>query len=154
MKVLQEHEIHLVMTDQRMPRVTGVEFLSQIKTKHPTAMRLIFTGYADVQAVIDAINQGNVFRYVAKPWDPEELLLALRQAGERYDRLAERNQLLDELRTYESQCIVFSDDLLSGKNGHIAPSAVGLATELVARGRQLILRLDETLEAVINEPAH
>src|SRR5580693_4987593 len=57
-KVLQEHEIHLVMTDQRMPQMSGVELLHRMKTEHPSAMRLIFTGYADIKTVIDAINQG------------------------------------------------------------------------------------------------
>ena len=81
MKILQEQDIHLVMTDQRMPQMTGVEFLRHVKTDHPEAMRLIFTGYADIRAVIDAINQGNVFRYVSKPWDPEELLAAFARRG-------------------------------------------------------------------------
>src|SRR5438874_6712465 len=100
LKILEEQVIHLVMTDQRMPQVTGVEFLRQIKNEHPAAMRLIFTGHADINAVIDAINQGSVFRYIAKPWDPEELVAALREAGERYDRLVQRNDLLKDLRLY------------------------------------------------------
>src|SRR5947207_5136549 len=73
-KILQEHVIHLVMTDQRMPEMTGVELLQRVKNELPGAMRLIFTGYADVKAVIDAINQGNVFRFVTTPWEPEDLL--------------------------------------------------------------------------------
>ena len=97
-RILQEHVIHLVMTDQRMPAMTGVQLLNRIKSEHPNAMRLIFTGHADIKAVIDAINQGNVFRYVTKPWDPEVLLDALRKAGERYDQIVQRNQLLGELR--------------------------------------------------------
>ena len=64
MKILQEHEIHLVMTEQRMPQMSGVELLHRMKTEFPGAMRLIFTGYADIKTVIDAINHGNVFRYI------------------------------------------------------------------------------------------
>ena len=78
--------------------MTGVELLNRVKNEHPGAMRLIFTGYADIKAVIDAINQGNVFRYVTKPWDPEELVAALREAGARYDCIVRRNHLLAELR--------------------------------------------------------
>ena len=70
--------------------MTGVELLSRVKDEHPDAMRLIFTGYADIKAVIDAINQGNVFRYITKPWDPDELLAVLRQACEYYDAITER----------------------------------------------------------------
>jgi DNA-binding NtrC family response regulator len=152
-EILQNHVIHLVMTDQRMPQVSGVEFLSRIKNQHPAAMRLIFTGYADIKAVIDAINQGNVFRYVTKPWDPEELLESLREAGRRYDQLVQRNKLLDDLRQYESRCITFADAVLSGTFGALKPEATSEAEGLIREGRELIDRLDKTLAAALNEPA-
>jgi len=85
------------MTDQRMPEMTGVEFLSRIRGEHPEAVRLLFTGYADIKAVIEAINQGNVFRYLAKPWDPDELRTVIRQAAEHYDLIVERKRLMEEL---------------------------------------------------------
>jgi len=152
-EILQKHVIHLVMTDQRMPQVTGVEFLSRIKNEHPAAMRLIFTGYADIKAVIDAINQGNVFRYITKPWDPEELLEALREAGQRYDHLAHRNRLLGDLRNYESRCIAFADDVLAGRHGSLKPEAVTEAHDLIREGRDLLSKLDATLVTALNEPA-
>jgi DNA-binding NtrC family response regulator len=152
-EILQKHVIHLVMTDQRMPQVTGVEFLSRIKNEHPAAMRLIFTGYADIKAVIDAINQGNVFRYITKPWDPEELLEALREAGQRYDHLAHRNRLLTDLRNYESRCVSFADDVLAGRHGTLKLEAVAEAQELIREGRELISKLDATLVTSLNEPA-
>jgi DNA-binding NtrC family response regulator len=68
------------MTDQRMPEMTGVEFLKRVRGEHPDAIRLLFTGYADIRAVIDAINQGNVYRYITKPWDPDELQTVIREA--------------------------------------------------------------------------
>jgi signal transduction histidine kinase len=98
LKILQGNEVHCVMTDQRMPETTGVEFLTQIRGEHPDAVRLLFTGYADIRAVIEAINQGNVFRYLTKPWDPDELQAVIRQACERYDMIVERQQLTDELK--------------------------------------------------------
>ena len=73
MEIMAAEKVHVVMTDQRMPEITGVEFLRQIRDDHPEAIRLLFTGYADIRAVIDAINQGNVYRYITKPWDPDEL---------------------------------------------------------------------------------
>src|SRR5260370_26383485 len=96
--ILQEQEVHLVMTDQRMPEMTGVEFLGYVRGEHPEAIRLLFTGYADIKAVIDSINQGNVYRYITKPWDPDELQVVIRQAAEQYDLLVERKRLLTELR--------------------------------------------------------
>ena len=79
------------MTDQRMPEMTGVEFLKHARGEHPEAIRLLFTGYADIRAVIDAINQGNVYRYITKPWDPDELQAVIREACERYDLIVERS---------------------------------------------------------------
>jgi response regulator RpfG family c-di-GMP phosphodiesterase len=152
MRVLEQREVHLVMTDQRMPEMTGVELLNRVKCEHPGAMRLIFTGYADIKAVIDAINQGNVFRYVTKPWDPEELLAALRDAGTRYDCIARRNHLLAELRAYEARCVAYKDGLLSGQLGSLTPAGADEAEQLLAAGRALIARLDATLAATAHEP--
>jgi signal transduction histidine kinase len=98
LRIMQETEVHIVMTDQRMPEMTGVEFLRRLRGEHPEAIRLLFTGYADVKAVIDAINQGNVYRYISKPWDPDELQTIIRQAAEHYDLLVERKSLLAELQ--------------------------------------------------------
>ena len=97
MKLMETEEVHLVMTDQRMPEMTGVEFLSQVRGEHPEAVRLLFTGYADIRAVIDAINQGNVYRYITKPWDPDELQSVIKEAADRYDLIVERNKLFSML---------------------------------------------------------
>jgi signal transduction histidine kinase len=91
------------MTDQRMPEMTGVEFLMRLRETHPDVVRLLFTAYADLQAVVDAINQGSVYRYVTKPWEPSELQTTLRQAAEHYDLLSERKRLLSELRQKNEQ---------------------------------------------------
>jgi signal transduction histidine kinase len=103
MRIMQENEVHVVMTDQRMPETTGVEFLTKLRGEHPDAMRLLFTGYADIRAVIEAINQGNVFRYVTKPWDPDELEAVIRQACERFDMIVERKRLLEMLQEQNRQ---------------------------------------------------
>lgn len=98
LKTLREQEVHVVLTDQRMPGMSGVEFLRRVRESHPDVTRLLFTGYADIKAVIDAINQGNVFRYITKPWDPEELQTIIRQAVEQFDLREERKRLLTDLR--------------------------------------------------------
>jgi signal transduction histidine kinase len=96
-KLMQENEVDVVMTDQRMPEMTGVELLSRIKGPYPEATRLLFTGYADIRAVIEAINQGNVYRYITKPWDPDELQTIIREACERHDLIVQRRTLTDAL---------------------------------------------------------
>ncbi|MDG3003452.1 response regulator [Paludisphaera mucosa] len=100
-KVMQEEEVHIVMSDQRMPQITGVELLTRLKSRYPQAVRMLFTGFADLESVIAAINQGHVFQFIRKPWQPEELLEAVRQAACEYDRLeqaaSERELLLNEI---------------------------------------------------------
>src|SRR5438552_1231602 len=97
-RLMQQEEVHVVMSDQRMPEMTGVQFLNKVRGEHPEAIRLLFTGYADIKAVIDAINQGNVYRYITKPWDPDELQSVIREACERYDLMVERKRLLAMLQ--------------------------------------------------------
>jgi signal transduction histidine kinase len=91
------------MSDQRMPEMTGVEMLQRIKQTHPDAVRLLFTAYADLNAVIDAINDGNVYRYISKPWETEELKATLRQAYEYYELQEERRKLLKEVQAKNIQ---------------------------------------------------
>jgi signal transduction histidine kinase len=110
-RLLQTEEVHIVMSDQRMPEMTGVQFLDQVRGQHPEAIRLLFTGYADIKAVIDAINQGNVYRYITKPWDPDELQAVIREAVERYDLIFERNALTGELEAKNSELAQANEEL-------------------------------------------
>jgi response regulator RpfG family c-di-GMP phosphodiesterase len=100
-RMMQEEEVHIVMSDQRMPQITGIELLTKLKARHPHAIRMLFTGYADLESIIAAINQGHIFQFLKKPWQPEELLAAVRQAALEYDNLEtlamEREQLLEEV---------------------------------------------------------
>jgi signal transduction histidine kinase len=97
LQILQREPVHIVMTDQCMPEMTGVEFLRILRDKYPDTIRLLFTAYADIKAVIDSINQGSVYRYITKPWEPQDLQSVLRQAVEHYDLLAERKRLVAEV---------------------------------------------------------
>ncbi len=97
-RMMQEEEVHIIMTDQRMPQVSGVELLTRIKAKNPQAVRMLFTGFADLESIIAAINQGHVYQFLKKPWQPEELLDAVRQAATEYERLIADSNLSDKLR--------------------------------------------------------
>ncbi|MDY0189556.1 MAG: response regulator [Desulfuromonas sp.] len=83
----------LIISDQRMPEMTGVEFLQQAKTICPTAYRVMLTGYADINATMDAINKGEIWRYITKPWDDEQLVLLVRDAIRQYNLEAENKRL-------------------------------------------------------------
>lgn len=89
--------IQAIISDQRMPGMTGDEFFSKVKNEYPDAIRLLLTGYADIQAVIAAINDGNIFRYIAKPWDPIELDTIVREAFERHDLIVSNRHLVRDL---------------------------------------------------------
>ncbi|MBA4304488.1 MAG: hybrid sensor histidine kinase/response regulator [Sphingobacteriaceae bacterium] len=96
---LAEHEIPVVVADQRMPKETGIEFLESIKKTNPHTMRILLTGYTDIQAVISAVNMGNIFRYLQKPWQEEEIREAINSAFEVYHtrvQLIEKNIELEK----------------------------------------------------------
>ena len=97
-RLMQDNEIHIVMTDQRMPKVSGVELLTRVRQGHPQAVRMLFTGYADFESIIAAINQGHVYKFLKKPWQPEELEAAVREAAAEYERLVEQAELMHHLR--------------------------------------------------------
>jgi len=100
MEILRNHPIHVIMTDQRMPQMTGVELMGHAKTEYPDAIRIIFTGYADIKAVIDAINRGALYRYITKPWDPDELIALLHDAAAQYEAVIDRRRMLADLQQH------------------------------------------------------
>lgn len=84
-QILAEKTIPIIIADQRMPKETGIEFFESIKESQPYAMRILLTGYTDIQAVISAVNLGNIYRYLQKPWREEEIRQAIESAYEIYD---------------------------------------------------------------------
>lgn len=130
--ILRQHPIHLIMSDQRMPGMTGVELLRQAQGECPEAIRIIFTGYADIKAVVDGVNQGRIYRYLTKPWDPEELVVVLRQACEHYEQASERQRLLLDLKEHLTRCQTFLASLSPG---------AAEASALARAGSELLSRL-------------
>lgn len=98
LQLMRENEVHIIMTDQRMPKVTGVELLKSIRAGHPQAIRMLFTGYADIDSVIAAINQGHIFKFLKKPWQPNDLEAAVREAAAEYEHLVEHAEAMEKLR--------------------------------------------------------
>lgn len=81
---LRENSYHLIICDQRMPGLSGVQFFAQAKEIQPESIRILLTGYADIGSVIDAINRGEIYRYISKPWDVDELKMLVAQGIETY----------------------------------------------------------------------
>ncbi len=98
-KILNEQEIHIILADQRMPVMSGVQFFEKIRHRHPQPFRFLITGYTDIRAAIDAINKGEVFRFIEKPWEEEHVRNIIDQAYDIYrtrQELKRRNQELEK----------------------------------------------------------
>jgi FixJ family two-component response regulator len=93
-----EGPVAVVISDQRMPEMTGVEFLAEVFERHPATVRMILTGFADMDATIGAINDGHVYAYITKPWEPDELKQVVRRAIEHYELARENERLVEELK--------------------------------------------------------
>src|ERR1700691_4991478 len=90
---LQDTQFSVVITDQQMPMVTGLEFLAQVKKIQPDATRILVTGVLSLSTVIDAINKGEIYRFVVKPWLREELLATVKNAVQRHDLISKNARL-------------------------------------------------------------
>jgi diguanylate cyclase (GGDEF)-like protein len=96
--VFARRSVDILLTDQRMPRRSGVQLLEWVREHHPRTVRLLMTGYVELDGAVEAINRGQVYYYISKPWHDEALLQALRNAAEKFELERSRDQLLEELR--------------------------------------------------------
>jgi DNA-binding NtrC family response regulator len=91
--LLEQHDIALLISDQRMPAMTGIELMMRTVTLRPQMVKILLTGYTDVDALIDAINSGLVYRYLTKPWNNSDLRLTVSRALEHYEMVKSRHLL-------------------------------------------------------------
>lgn len=96
-KILDNNEIGVIITDQRMPGMTGIEFLESIIAIYPDTIRILLTGFSDINAVMDAINRGQVYKYLVKPWQNDELKMYIENALEIYNLRKENKELSHKL---------------------------------------------------------
>lgn len=102
-KILKTKEVDIIITDQRMPAMTGVEFLEKVIQEFPDPIRILLTGYADMSAVVDAVNKGKIFHYVTKPWNEEELNLTIMRAYAKYLEKAQLTDMNEKLEVSNDQ---------------------------------------------------
>ena len=93
LRLLEQHDVALIITDQRMPDMTGIEVLKRTASLRPNMVRIILTGYTDIETLVEAINTGYVYKYVTKPWNNEELRLTVSRALEHYETNKARHDL-------------------------------------------------------------
>ena len=96
-KILEQETIHVILSDQRMPKTTGIEFFQSILQTHPDPIRILITGYTDINAVIDAINVGQVYKYLSKPWNEEDIKNFVYKAFEVVDLRQKNKELTEKL---------------------------------------------------------
>ncbi|MEO5657373.1 MAG: response regulator [Nitrospiria bacterium] len=101
LKLVAANPIDLIITDYAMPECNGLELLVRMKKSHPEIVRMIMTGKADLQAVISAINEGHVYRFILKPWDNDDLSLSVRLALEQSRLLLDNRRLIGRLQRQE-----------------------------------------------------
>jgi phosphoserine phosphatase RsbU/P len=98
LEILKGYPIQLIITDQRMPEMTGIQFLEKIIPEYPDCIRMILTGFSDIEAIIQAINTGRVYRYITKPWSKEELKINIDKALETFHLKEQNRKLIEELK--------------------------------------------------------
>lgn len=98
LEILEKEPVDLIITDQRMPEMTGVQFLEEVLSRYPDTIRMVLTGYSDTESIVDAINTGRVFRYITKPWDENELRQTIENSREVASLKLKNKKLLRELQ--------------------------------------------------------
>ncbi|MFC2074716.1 diguanylate cyclase [Bdellovibrionota bacterium] len=127
--ILEKEEVHVVLSDQRMPKMTGIELLTKVYEKYPQIVRIILTGFTDIKDLIEAINRARIYRYLTKPWENRELQMIVRQAMERYDLQEQNKSLLKDLQKQNEQ--------LEAKEKELVQINLGLEETIDGRTREI-----------------
>lgn len=114
LEILDRESVHVILSDQRMPGIKGVSFLEAVLEKHPEPVRMLLTGYSDLEAVIEAINKTHIYRYITKPWKEEDVIKAIEDAFNAYQKNKERKEMIADLkRTNEQLEFMLREKLIS-----------------------------------------
>lgn len=152
LELLAQHPVAVVLSDQKMPGIEGVEFLRRVRELDSRTVRILVTAYGDAKILGDAINDGNIYRYVAKPWEPDDMRLTVQRAIEAYALEAERATLLDELTILNRLSRTIHRDIDRGQV--YVTLLAALREELDFDGCSLLLRdrAEDRLAIVAGEP--
>jgi response regulator RpfG family c-di-GMP phosphodiesterase len=155
LEVLSIHDVSVIISDQRMPRMTGVEFLKCSAEMRPQCVRIILTGYTDASDLVEALNSNVVYKYITKPWVGPDLLQTVRRGLSHHETLKEQHRLglenerlRDRLKLAEGCFLKICSELISLKNEMLKDRGSRIRDQAVMIGR--LLRLDtETLDTLV-----
>ena len=102
-RILEEHQVHLLISDHRMPGMTGAELLKAVRERWPETIRIMLTGYADVNSIMGAVKEGAVYKFITKPWNDEDLRLTVALALQQYLLMHENRHLKDLARQQQAK---------------------------------------------------
>lgn len=111
LELLATNPVGVIISDQRMPEMTGVDFLRRVKNLYPDTVRIVLSGYTELRSVIDAINEGAVYKFLTKPWEDEQLREHVREAFQRYELKQENVRLSREIERANSELSEINLDL-------------------------------------------
>jgi len=136
LEILRKQSVSLILTDYRMPEMNGIEFLEQAAPLCPDAFRIILTGYAEAHVLVDAVNRGQIYKILYKPFQEEDIILTVRSGLEHHAKNRENRELLEELGERNKQLAILNQKLQSGLEGTqadltISSTALGMAQQLL-----------------------
>lgn len=137
---LREETIHVLVSDQRMPQMSGAQLLAQAREIAPNTLRILLTGYSDLDAAVEALNDGGIFRYLTKPWDPQEMAFTLRQAAELAIRQVQPLQAVASEKLSAPLSLLLLDD---------EPDTLAVVGEFCVAGDHRLLRARNLAEAML-----
>lgn len=121
--LLTTNEVGVIISDQRMPQMTGVDFLRKVKALYPKTFRIVLSGYTELESVTSAINEGAIYKFLTKPWDDEQLRNNIREAFQRYEMEQENYRLAQELK--------LANEKLSTLNQYLEKQVIEKTQEIV-----------------------
>jgi len=141
LQLLLEKKVGVIISDHRMPAMTGTELLAKVKDLYPDTTRIVLSGFSDIDSITEAINQGNIYKFLAKPWDDAEIRTTVQEAFERFELRAENTRLTEELKQ--------ANIALEQKNVETS----GLLEQVVNHNSDAIIVVNKERQVVFSNPS-
>ncbi|MCW8827021.1 MAG: response regulator [Gammaproteobacteria bacterium] len=157
--LLAENEVGVILSDQRMPEMNGTEFLSRVKELYPDTVRMVLSGYTDLNSVTEAINQGSIYKFLTKPWDDDHLKENIHQAFQHLELIKENIRLTEELKSANALLANDNRELSKdveekGESLELHSRALDVAQEVLEKLPVAVLGIgDDSVIAVANRKA-